>query len=289
MNPSQVTESTEILHALRGLSHDIGAAHIMLAHSFGRLKKLLTERATAHTPEEGVGLCLSQVEACIDASRGYLDDITRLSTSGTADMEPEPVEVVAVIGRVLLEQASLIDELAVQVDVRTPLPTVWCQPDRLRQVITNLLRNAILHGCDRARPAIAIHRCSPPDDDDSMAAIRIHDNGPGIDPRRRREIFLPGRRLSAGHNGGTGWGLPTARRIVERFGGSLVLDEECCSGTAFILSLPDAADAVERTGHPEPVEEGRQWRLQLDARHKGPLRHGHSQLVNVECRMTNDQ
>ncbi len=287
MNPNQTIDSAEILHALRGLSHDMGASQIMLEHSFRRLKSLLEASRAGETPPEDVDLSLQQVEACMKASRGYLDDVLRLSTSGAAEMEPEPVDMTAVVDRVLLELAPLLDERAVRVQVRRPLPAVWCHPDRLRQVLTNLVRNAVLHGCDPERPQITVHPCPPPDGDDSMAAVRIHDNGQGIDPRRRREIFLPGRRLSGTQADGSGWGLPTARRIAERFGGSLALDTDCITGTAFILALPGATDALDRSDNSEPVEEGRGWRIQLDARHQGPLRHGHTQIVNDECRMTN--
>ena len=287
MNPNQTIDSAEILHALRGLSHDMGASQIMLEHSFRRLKSLLEASRVGETPPEDVDLSLRQVEACMMASRGYLDDMLRLSTSGAAEMEPEPVDMTAVVDRVLLEQAPLLDERAVRVQVRGPLPAVWCHPDRLRQVLTNLVRNAVLHGCDPERPQITVHACPPPDGDDSMAAVRIHDNGQGIDSRRRREIFLPGRRLSGTPAEGSGWGLPTARRIAERFGGSLALDTDCITGTAFILALPGATDALDRSDNSEPVEEGRRWRIQLDARHQGPLRHGHAQIVNDECRMTN--
>jgi signal transduction histidine kinase len=288
MNPNQTidSDSVEILHALRGLSHDMGASQIMLEHSFRRLKSLLEASRTSATPED-VSLSLEQMEACMKASRGYLDDVLRLSTSGAAELEPEPVDVAMVIERVLLEQAPLLDERAARVQVRGPLPAVWCHPDRLRQILTNLLRNAALHGCDPEWPQITLHACPPPDGDDSMAAVRVHDNGPGIDPRRRREIFLPGRRLSGPPGDGSGWGLPTSKRIAERFGGSLTLDTDCTTGTAFILALPGATDALERSDSPERVEEGRGWRIQLDARHQGPLRHGHTQIVNDECRMTN--
>ncbi len=289
MNANQTIDSTEILHALRGLSHDMGASQIMLEHSFRRLKSLLEATRIDETPPEDIDLSLRQVEACMKASRGYLDDVLRLSTSGTAEMEPEPVDLAAIVDRVLLEQTPLLNEWGVRVQVRRPLPAVWCHPDRLRQILTNLLRNAVLHGCDPERPQITVHACSHPDRDDSMAAIRIHDNGPGIDRRRRREIFLPGRRLSDAQIDGSGWGLPTAKRIAERFGGSLALDTDCTTGTAFILALPGANDALDRSDNPEPFEDGRGWRIQLDARHHGPLRHGHAQLAIDECRMTSDE
>lgn len=281
MNETTTNDPTEILHALRGISHDMGAAHMMLEHSFRRLKTLLETRPSEASPADEMELHLSQVEACMQAARGYLDDVTRLSTSGAVEMEPEPVEVAAMLDRILLEQAALLDERGVEVRVCGQLPAVWCHPERLKQMLTNLLRNAVLHGCAPERPRVVVRACDPPEGDDSLAAVRIHDNGPGIDRRRRREIFLPGRRLKGGKAEGSGWGLPTARRIAERFGGSLVLDTDCRHGTAFILTLPDASEALS---HSEPVEEGRRWRLQLDARHRSPLRHGHSRLANDECR-----
>ncbi|MDY0165233.1 MAG: HAMP domain-containing sensor histidine kinase [Thermoguttaceae bacterium] len=287
MKANTPSDSTEILLALRGLSHDMGASQMMLDHSFGRLKTLFLPSRESPPSMEDIGNCLSQVEACMRASKGYLDDVIRLSTSGAADMEPEPIEVAMVVDRVLTEQTPLLDERAVRVQVRTPLPAVWCHPNQLKQVLTNLVRNAVLHGCSSTAPQIVISQCLPPHGDDSMAAVRVHDNGPGLDPRRRREIFLHGHRLSGAHANGSGWGLPTARRICELFGGSLELDTNCATGTAFILALPDAADAMGQSGDLAPVEDGRQWRLQLDARHTGPSRHEHSHLANDECRMTN--
>ncbi len=284
MNANTATDPAEILHVLRGISHDMGAAHMMLEHSFRRLKTLLETRPPDDAPRDEVDLHLSQVEACMRAARGYLDDVTRLSTSGAVEMEPEPVEVGAILDRVLAEQAALLAERGVEVRVCGSLPAVWCHPERLKQVLTNLLRNAVLHGCAPERPRVVLQRCAPPGGDDSLAAVRIHDNGPGIDRRRRREIFLPGRRLEGAKAEGSGWGLPTARRVTERFGGSLVLDTECRRGTAFILALPDASEALSESEH---VEEGRRWRLQLDARHQSPLRHEHSRLANDECQTSN--
>ncbi len=276
-NPTHAADPADILHALRGLSHDLGAAHMMLEHSFGRLKSLLAERPPADAPEAEVDSQLAQVEACMHASKGYLDDVLRLSTSGAAELEPEPVAVAQILDRVLVEQGPLLQQRGVEVRVLGPLPVVWCHPDRLRQVLTNLVRNAALHGCDLKRPKIIVHSCLGPDADDSMTSIRVYDNGPGIDPRRHREVFLPGRRLAETEAAGSGWGLPTARRIAERFGGSLVLDTNCKSGTAFVLTLPDAAEAVDQARAPATVEPGREWRLQLDGRHQGPLRHNHGQ------------
>jgi len=287
MNPTETTDPAEILEALRGLSHDMGASHIMLDHSFRRLKSLLSAGRVGPVRTEEIQGCLSEMDACMKASKGYLDDLVQLSNSGALEMEPEPVAIGALVERVLAEQAPLLDESAVQVQVRGPLPTVWCNPGRLKQVLTNLVRNAALHGCDPAEPRVHIYACEPPDGDDTMAAIRVHDNGSGIDPRLRREIFLPGRRLSKTRGDGSGWGLPAARRIVERFGGNLFLDIQCPTGTAFVLAMPAVTDAVAEAEERETVEEGRRWRLQLDARHNRNLLHGHTQVVNDERQVTN--
>ncbi len=281
MNVATTPDPAEISHALRGLSHDMGAAHMMLEHSFRGLKTLLHGSGEGGAALGEVGSRIAHVEACIRAAKGYLDDLTRLSTAGTVEMEPQPVALTDLVDQVLAEQAALLEERGVQVEIRRPLPAVWCSPIQLKQVLTNLLRNALLHGCDRRRPRVVVEPCSPPDGDDSLAAVRIHDNGPGIDLRRRREVFLPGRRLAGGTSPGSGWGLPTSRRIAERFGGSLVLDTDCRPGTAFILALPDAAGALDEAEADRQVGEDRR-RLQLDARHRAPLRHGHSRLANVE-------
>ncbi len=233
------TNSREELNNLvRVLSHDMGANLMLLESSFEQLKGSLG--AGVHN-----GARIAHVEACLRESRRFLDDLLRLATTGSVNMEPARVEVAEVVDEVLFEQNEFLKEQGVAVSLRQPLPVFWCNAGRLKQVITNLLRNAALHGCDPRHPQITVAPHSLRAERDwsggvRMAAFEIHDNGGGIDRRRRREIFLPGRRLPATRAEGSGMGLAIVKKIVDYYGGKVYVDPADRAGTAFVVLLPGA-------------------------------------------------
>lgn len=226
---------------MRALGHDMRANFMLLESSFGRLKSVLAKPADGE-----VGELVAHVEACLRQSKRFLDDMGDLARTGSLTMEPNRVDPAEVVGEVLFEQRELLAKRGVQVDVPPPSAAVSCNRQRLKQVITNLVRNAAIHGCDRQRPKVAISiALARPAQGDSpaMVAIRVHDNGPGIDPAHADEIFLPGRRLAGRSPKGSGMGLAIVRQIVEHYGGTVRVDPQSESGTAIELTLPGAGSA----------------------------------------------
>jgi heavy metal sensor kinase len=107
--------------------------------------------------------------------------------------------------------------------------------DLLRQLIVNLLQNAVQHtppgGCIRLSMAVNAN----------TAIIRMTDQGPGIPLADRERIFDRFVRLDASRGGpGTGLGLPIARWVAEAHQGSLVLESSDASGSTFCVTLPIA-------------------------------------------------
>jgi heavy metal sensor kinase len=105
--------------------------------------------------------------------------------------------------------------------------------DLLRQLVVNLLQNAVQHtppgGCVRIGM----------ETDADMAVIRIADQGPGIPMADRERIFDRFVRLDASRGGpGTGLGLPIARWVAEAHHGSLVLETSGAGGSTFRVTLP---------------------------------------------------
>ena len=225
----------EMDHFVRALSHDMSANFMLLESSFSRLKRALDEPS-----RPGLGELVTHVEACLRESKRFLDDLVGLARTGKVEMDPSRVEVASVVDEVLFEQGELLGSRNCRVDVRAPLPTVWCNQHRFKQVLTNLVRNAIKHGCDRDRPRITISSSAggTEDAEEGMASIRIWDNGPGIAPRFHEEIFLPGRRLSQAAGDGSGMGLAIVRKIIRHYGGVIRIDPECREGTGLVVSLP---------------------------------------------------
>jgi signal transduction histidine kinase len=226
----------ELDHFVRALSHDMNANFMLLDHSFRALR-----RSYGRAPLEGLTDGFSHVEACLKQSRRFLEDLVTLGRTGSITMEPGRVDVARVVQEVLFEQRELIDERRIELYVEEGLPIVWCNEGRVKQVLTNLVRNAIRHGCDKDFPRIRISPLPARDGDDHFAWLSVHDNGRGIPADAREEVFLPGRRLPGAHESGSGMGLAIVRKIVGYYGGQVFVDPNCARGTAFIVTLPRAA------------------------------------------------
>jgi signal transduction histidine kinase len=126
------------------------------------------------------------------------------------------------------------EEVSVVADVHSELPSVRGDRDRLQQVLTNLLDNAV-----KFSPAGEEVRVSA-FQQDSRVRIEVSDRGPGVPPDQQRLIFEKfGRGKTAGSPGtpGTGLGLYIARSIVEAHGGVLEVSSGPDAGATFTLSL----------------------------------------------------
>lgn len=151
----------------------------------------------------------------------------------------------------LLEEAWAVHQplalekgLALQLDNQAGQTDVSCDPERIHQVLGNLLGNAIKF-------------CPPGSRIDLGALARerdvlvwVTDNGPGIPPEHQAHIFEP--YWSARHPvaQGTGLGLYISRGIIEAHGGRLGVESQPGAGARFTFTLPRREGATASTGHP---------------------------------------
>ena len=127
------------------------------------------------------------------------------------------------------------DEVRVTADVRGELPRVRGDRDRLQQVLTNLLDNAVKYSPAGEEVIISAFQL------DSQLRIEVADRGPGIPQEQQGVIFEKfGRVHSPGSPGkpGTGLGLFIARSIAEAHGGALEVSSATQGGATFTLTLP---------------------------------------------------
>ncbi|MHB8899160.1 MAG: sensor histidine kinase [Thermoguttaceae bacterium] len=272
----QMSQSYDQLdHLVRALSHDMNANFMLMESSFSRLERTLEEKQPGDVDLKEVA---AHVGACMTESRRFLNDLVALARTGRVEMEPELADTNAVAEEVLFEQREVLAEAAVAVELCGPLPKLWCNRHRLKQVITNLVRNAVKHGTDPSRPRIRIWGESA-GEGSGMAIVRIHDNGAGIPPHWREEVFLPGRRMPGTEADGSGMGLAIVRKIVQHYGGSVRVAPGEVEGTTLEIELPSVAGPQEAWGPPagsattEPLPADR--RLDHDRPHEDPALHPH--------------
>jgi signal transduction histidine kinase len=114
------------------------------------------------------------------------------------------------------------------------LPKIWADPDQLKEVLANLLVNAVEVMVNGG--VITIREEENPGTPLGPAVvIRVSDNGPGIPESVRDKIFQP---FFSTKEEGTGLGLSIATRIIEDHGGRLELESKTNEGATFIITLP---------------------------------------------------
>lgn len=194
------------------------------------------------------------VDEILRAGRHLLDlinEVLDLSNidAGRTRLRIEPVapgplvaECVAMV-RHLAEQRRVV---VVPCPLGAPAGHVLADRTRLKQVLMNLLTNAIKYNRPRGRVEVACHR-GPFGSFD----IEVADTGPGIPPESHAEVFEPFHRLpqDAARVEGSGLGLAIAKRLVENMGGCIRLESEVGMGSRFIVALVAAPE------HPAPLPE----------------------------------
>jgi two-component system OmpR family sensor kinase len=134
------------------------------------------------------------------------------------------------------------------------VPQVWGDPDKLRQVFTNLIGNVYRH-TPEGTPAEIVFGVDP---EAGVAYGAVRDHGPGIDPAQADRVFERFYRLDASRTrdtGGSGLGLAIVASTVEAMGGRVTLTETEGGGATFTVALPLAVPDAEthRDGTAAPV------------------------------------
>jgi PAS domain S-box-containing protein len=180
------------------------------------------------------------LEFAVDGADRMSDMIEGLLKYSRVDTRGEPFESVdlnEIVDDVLDDLQFRIEESAADITTES-LPRVEGDPSQLRQLVQNLVSNAIEYQDDEP-PQVNISG----ETEGTKRVISISDNGIGIDPDDTDRIFEVFQRLhSHEEHEGTGIGLALCRRIVERHGGDIWADSEPGEGSTFSFTLPAASD-----------------------------------------------
>lgn len=158
--------------------------------------------------------------------------------SGQFHMSKEALDLTGVVSRIGRKFAALAADRGIVFDTDTAPVPVWvmADADRLEQVCTNLVDNALRH----TRPGGRVHLSLQ--QRESTARLRVSDTGTGISqedlPYIWERFYKADKARTRGVNGGTGLGLAITRHIVLEHGGDIMVESEEGKGTTFIVSLP---------------------------------------------------
>jgi signal transduction histidine kinase/HD-like signal output (HDOD) protein len=153
----------------------------------------------------------------------------------------EPVDLAALLDETAEPAMTLIEgkPIAFERDYRTPLPTVYTDPRRLKQVVTCLLDNAAKF---TPRGAIVLGAAGV----ENGVEIFVKDTGIGIEAKDQEAIFDRFRQIDDGDNrtfGGLGLGLYTARRLLDLIEGKISVESRVGEGSTFRVWLPQSESA----------------------------------------------
>ncbi len=164
---------------------------------------------------------------------GDLLDHARLSAGRGLGMNAVDIDVEPVLLR-CREEASPERPERVDLVIAEQARRVVADPDRLEQVVINLLGNAIKYSPPGHHVRVEVE----PSDEDSV--FRISDDGPGVAKEDRAHLFEPFWQSATTRRPGYGLGLPIARAIVEAHGGHIWLENGREQGSTFAFTLPRA-------------------------------------------------
>jgi two-component system, NtrC family, sensor histidine kinase HydH len=212
--------------------------------------------------QEFVGIILEEVER-LDRVVGSVLDYARPSKGdlGALDLNAVVRRTVTVLASDPTEDCEIVTDLAAE------LPPVRADAEQVRQVLINLIRNAVqaMGGQGTVRVRTARH-AQPPSALASAPAgewveVSVRDAGPGIAPSVLRNLFVP---FFTTKDHGTGLGLAISQRVVEEMGGRIQVSSQVGDGATFTVLLPAADPHGLRAGlSPAAPEVGEQEAAQL--------------------------
>ena len=163
-----------------------------------------------------------------------LADLRTYAQVSATEYEPkEDLEASDVLNKALANLEGSINETGAQI-TSTDLPRIRIYEFQLEQLFQNLIGNAIRYrGGSPPRIHVAAVR------QDREWVFSVQDNGIGIDPQYKEQVFGIFKRLhSSAQYPGTGMGLAICQRIIERLGGRIWVESELGRGSTFFFTVP---------------------------------------------------
>lgn len=246
-----------------GLAHEVKNPLGAIKGAAQLLEEVTTDGAPTNDPtvKEFLGIILEETDRLNRVVGSFLDYARPHAGN------PVPLDINGAVRRsVQILNSQKSDDVELRLELAEPLPRASIDPEKLRQVLMNLVQNAIqaMNGRGRVTIATSSRRAprsawitSPPSgnsgrlppDDAEVVEISVADTGPGISQKVLKNLFVP---FFTTKEQGTGLGLAISQSIVQNAGGSIQVQSQQGSGTKFTITLP-ASDDVLATPVPTSI------------------------------------
>jgi two-component system cell cycle sensor histidine kinase PleC len=201
--------------------------------------RTITDAEKSH---QYTGYIKQAAEHLLELINGILD-VSKIQ-AGKLSVEKEPVELPPILSSCLLiiEAKAREKNITVECNIAPDLPLLLGDALRLKQILINLLGNAVKFTPDKGRVKVeaqALDRCH--------AAVTVTDTGIGMSPDEIETALRPFGQIDTGFNKrheGTGLGLPIAHALTRMHGGDLRIDSAKGQGTRICIILPIAGEAA---------------------------------------------
>lgn len=222
--------NSDLEHFAYVASHDLRQPLRILSNYIGLLERRLKDH-----PDPKLHSYLSYVREGAQRMDAMIVDLLEYSRIGRNVVEPEQVSLAETLSIACNNLSDVIAGTNAAIQVDGTLPTIKGCPSDLVRLFQNLIDNALKFRVEDRPPHIHISAST----DAVGTTLAIRDNGIGIDPKDQEHLFQIFQRLAAGTKyQGTGIGLASCRKIVDRLGGRIWVESHTNEGCTFFVAFP---------------------------------------------------
>lgn len=237
---------------LANMSHELRTP---LNSILGLTESLLEQRRDPLT--EGQQRSLQIIESSGHHLLELINDVLDLSKieAGKLDYYPQPIEVDALCRSSLsfVRRQAALKSIDLVYEADATISQLHADPRRLKQILANLLTNAVNSTAEGGAVTLRVHA----DPEQDLVQFSVIDSNPGMEPEALRKLFQPFSKVSEslpGEQEGTGLGLAIVQKLTDLHGGSVSVESQPGQGNTFTVCLPWRRDLAEQHESAAPMQ-----------------------------------
>lgn len=226
---------------IRGFTHDVKNP-LGVADGYAELLELGLRGEMAPRQLETIGRIRNSIQGAIEITNELLD-LSRLEGGGL-QVKRDRIDLLRLVEEMVEQHSTAAESIGLALFCAKKRGSrerilVYTDPERVRQILQNLISNAMKYTPAPGQIEVAVEAAPAADDGTgAWARIRVTDSGPGIPQEEQERIFDEFHRVPGTSGSGHGLGLAISRRIANLLGGDVTVQSVPGEGATFVLSLP---------------------------------------------------